>query len=107
MIIYSLNWQLLGHMQILLYLSTVWSVDIRCAVRFTRTRNLEGATHVKVVPHAFTGTRDIVPLQKKLVVSRLGIPQCFSGKILWRLDCASRAAHAASLDGWTEFEYLV
>jgi cation-transporting ATPase 13A1 len=55
-------------MQVLLYLFTIWSVDVRCLVRFRRVRRLEDATIVKVVPHAFTGTRDIVPLERRCVV---------------------------------------
>ena len=55
-------------MQILLYLFTIWSVDVRCVVRYRKVRDLGGATLVKVVPHALTGTREVVPLQRSTVV---------------------------------------
>ncbi len=42
---------------------------MRCAVRFRPVRALEDATHVRVVPHAFSGTKDVVPLTLKQVVS--------------------------------------
>ncbi|KAL4527712.1 hypothetical protein Ndes2437A_g02854 [Nannochloris sp. 'desiccata'] len=50
---------------ILLYLFTIWSVDIRCRVRYSQVRTLEDATLIKVVPHAFTGTREVVQLERK------------------------------------------
>ena len=56
-------------MQILLELFTYWSVRVRCAVRFKPAQRLEDATHVRVVPHAFSGTKDVVPLVAKKVVS--------------------------------------
>ncbi|GAB4817890.1 hypothetical protein N2152v2_004936 [Parachlorella kessleri] len=52
---------------ILLELFTYWSVRVRCAVRFKAARRLEDATHVRVVPHAFSGTKDVVPLKVKQV----------------------------------------
>jgi len=55
--------------QVLLYLFTIWSVDVRCFVRYRRTQSLNVATLVKVVPHAFTGTREVVPLESTVVVS--------------------------------------
>ena len=57
-------------LQALLYLFTVWSVDVRCLVRYARCRGLAGAHLVKVVPHAFAGSRDVVPLERRLVEER-------------------------------------
>jgi manganese-transporting P-type ATPase len=48
-----------------LYLSTIWSVDIRCTVRYKQVKSLVDATLIKVVPHAFTGTREVVPIERK------------------------------------------
>lgn len=53
--------------QALVYLFTVWSVDVRCLVRYQRVFQLEAATLVKVIPHALVGTKEVVPLEKKLV----------------------------------------
>jgi cation-transporting ATPase 13A1 len=50
--------------QILLYLFTIWSVDIRCTVRYSKVKSLAEATLIKVVPHAFTGTREVVPVEQ-------------------------------------------
>ena len=48
--------------QALAYLATVWSVDIKARLHYRPVHQLAEATHVKVVPHAFVGTRAIVPL---------------------------------------------
>jgi hypothetical protein len=48
----------------------VWSVGIKSRLHFQAVGLLEDATHVKVVPHSFVGTREIVPLQGRITVSR-------------------------------------
>lgn len=50
----------------LTYLGTVWSVGIKSRLHFRAVGRLEDATHVKVVPHSFVGTREIVPLQGRI-----------------------------------------
>lgn len=50
-----------------MYLFSVWSVDVRCWVRYRRCRSLAGAQLVKVVPHAFTGANAVVPLERSTV----------------------------------------
>lgn len=49
----------------LAYLGTVWSVDMKARLHFRTVRQLADATHVKVVPHSFVGTKGIVPLHGK------------------------------------------
>ena len=63
----------------LLELFTYWSVRVRCAVRFRPAPELAAATHVRVHPHAFCGTKEVVPLRMKTVVGG-ALP---SGLILW------------------------
>ena len=55
--------------QALAYLSTVWSVDMKARLHFRPVRQLADATHIKVVPHSFVGTKEIVPLHGKQTVS--------------------------------------
>lgn len=59
-------------LQILVHLFTIWSVDVKCFVAFRQVSRLEDATLVKVVPHAFVGTKEVVPIETKTVV-RLGL----------------------------------
>lgn len=54
-------------LQALLHLFTVWSVDVKCIVRYARCRTPTEATLVKVVPHSFTGSRGMVPLERSFV----------------------------------------
>ncbi|KAK2079975.1 hypothetical protein QBZ16_002370 [Prototheca wickerhamii] len=46
-------------------LAGVWSVDLRAALRFEPALTLERATHLRVCPHAFVGTKEIVPLERR------------------------------------------
>lgn len=46
---------------------SIWSVDVRCTVRYSRVRQLDRATLIKVVPHTFVGTREVVPLEREIV----------------------------------------
>ena len=55
-------------LQALAYLGTVWSVDMKARLHFRTVRQLADATHVKVVPHSFVGTKGIVPLHGKATV---------------------------------------
>lgn len=55
--------------QALTYLGTVWSVELKSRLHFCAVRRLADATHVKVVPHSFVGTKDIVALHGKQTVS--------------------------------------
>lgn len=59
--------------QALAYLGTVWSVDLKARLHFKPVRQLADATHVKVVPHSFVGTKGIVPLHGKATVSEMGV----------------------------------
>jgi cation-transporting ATPase 13A1 len=52
-------------MHVLTYLFTIWSVDVRCAVRYSHVGSLEEATMVKVVPHKFVGNKEVVPIESK------------------------------------------
>lgn len=54
-------------LHVFIYLCTVWSVDIRCIVGYASVGAVDGATHVKVVPHKFVGSKDVVPLDVKSV----------------------------------------
>lgn len=56
-------------LQILLYLFTIWSVEVRCIVRYRQVRGIDSATLVKVVPHTFTGTKEVVLLERAVLVS--------------------------------------
>ena len=47
----------------------MWSVDIKARLHYRPVHQLAEATHVKVVPHAFVGTRAIVPMHGKVTVS--------------------------------------
>lgn len=49
----------------LTYLGTVWSVNIKSRLHFRAVSHLADATHVKVVPHSFVGTNEMVPLHGK------------------------------------------
>ena len=40
---------------------------MRALVRFSRVKSIEHATHIKVIPHALTGSREIIPLERKTV----------------------------------------
>ena len=51
--------------QALTVLAGVWSVDLRAALRFEPALTLERATHLRVCPHAFVGTKEIVPLERR------------------------------------------
>ncbi len=55
---------LAGALQALLWLSTIWSVDMRCAITCSPTRSHETATHVKVVPTIHNGVAALVPLDR-------------------------------------------
>ena len=55
---------LLVALHVLTYLFTVWSVNVRCVVRYAKARTVEQATLVKVVPHKFLGGKDVVGLSK-------------------------------------------
>ena len=54
--------------QALVFLSGEWSVRLRCRLRYRLEAELAHATHALVVPHAFTGTKEVVPLVKKQLV---------------------------------------
>ena len=54
--------------QALTYLGTVWSVNIKSRLHFRAVSHLADATHVKVVPHSFVGTNEMVPLHGKQTV---------------------------------------
>ena len=58
--------------QALAYLGTVWSAELKARLHFRPVSRLEDATHVKVVPHAFVGTKEMVALQGKRTVSLAG-----------------------------------
>lgn len=51
-----------------MFLSGEWSVRLRCSLRYRPEAQLARATHALVVPHAFTGTKEVVPLTKKELV---------------------------------------
>lgn len=56
--------------QALAFLSTVWSAELKARLHFVGAADLADATHVKVVPHTFVGTTEIVPLQGRVTVRR-------------------------------------
>jgi hypothetical protein len=53
-----------GALHALLWLTTIWSVGMRCAITCSSTRSLETATHVKVVPTVHNGVAALVPLHR-------------------------------------------
>ena len=55
---------LLVALHVLTYLFTIWSVDVRCVVRYAKAKTVEQATLVKVVPHKFLGGKDVVTLSR-------------------------------------------
>ena len=55
---------LLVALHVLTYLFTIWSVDVRCMVRYAKAKTVEQATLVKVVPHKFLGGKDVVTLSR-------------------------------------------
>ena len=55
---------LLVALHVLTYLFTIWSVNVRCVVRYAKAKTTTDATMVKVVPHKYLGSKDLVPLQK-------------------------------------------
>lgn len=64
---YKLGTILLVSLHALLYLFTIWSIDVKCVVKYARAKKLADATHVKVIPHAFTGSKELVPIQARLM----------------------------------------
>lgn len=50
---------------------------MRGIVRFINVGSIDQATHVKVVPHSFTGSREIVPIQRKMVDKNLQVTFSF------------------------------
>lgn len=53
-----------GALHALLWLTTIWSVGMRCTITCSSTRSLETATHVKVVPTVHNGVAALVPLHR-------------------------------------------
>ena len=51
--------------QVLAWLSTVWSVEMKCLVTGWRATELASATHVKVTPTIHNGAKALVPLSHK------------------------------------------
>jgi cation-transporting ATPase 13A1 len=49
----------------LLFLTTHWSVEIRCYIRFAKAKELEKATHVKVIPRSPLDRVMLVPLMRQ------------------------------------------
>lgn len=47
----------------LILLLQVWVVDIKCWVRYRPVRNVSEATHVRIVPRAFRGKKQLLPLE--------------------------------------------
>ena len=59
---------LLGILHMLLCLSCVWSVHIRCLVTCNRVKRLNQAECAKVVPTPNNGFEELVPIQKRMKV---------------------------------------
>ncbi|KAL6770987.1 hypothetical protein ACKKBF_B33495 [Auxenochlorella protothecoides x Auxenochlorella symbiontica] len=79
------------------FLSGVWSVGSQARLRFRPAGSISQATHVLVVPHAFVGTRDIVPLEQK--ADAAGVPRyAFSFRKL-------RFVHSADTGAFTKLKY--
>lgn len=76
--------------QALAFLSTVWSADLRAGLHFAPARDLAEATHVKVTPHAFVGTTEIVPLHGKMTVR-----QRVLGGWCWAARCIASVGEQA------------
>ena len=62
--------------QALIKLCAVWSVDFRCALRFRAVASVEEAGFVKVTPHAFSGSKELVPLERREMAS-FHFRECF------------------------------
>ncbi|KDD75339.1 hypothetical protein H632_c733p0, partial [Helicosporidium sp. ATCC 50920] len=68
--LYQLATYALGALHALAYLGSIWSVELRSRLQFRPASSIESATHVKVTPHAFSGSKDIVPLSRKALSDR-------------------------------------
>ncbi|KAK9819655.1 hypothetical protein WJX72_000825 [[Myrmecia] bisecta] len=53
--------------QILLQLFIHWNMDIKSFFMFHRSSSLNTATHCKVLPAAFSGAKEVVPLQRRVL----------------------------------------
>ena len=53
---------------VLLILFTHWTVGVKAAVNCRRARSLDEATMIQVIPDAFSGKAEIVPLHFRLLV---------------------------------------
>lgn len=72
------SWHPSPRPQALTFLSGVWSAGLKARIRFVEVPRLELASHLLVVPHAFVGARDIVPLESKPDGVRTG-----GGAVAW------------------------
>lgn len=71
------------------FLSGVWSVGSQARLRFRPAGSISQATHVLVVPHAFVGTRDIVPLEQKADAVRVR-----AQRAVGQVVCTAHVTHA-------------
>lgn len=47
---------------ILVFLFTVWSVDFRCFVQYSKVNDIHHANACKITPAKFSGSKEVVPL---------------------------------------------
>ncbi|EPS70324.1 hypothetical protein M569_04436, partial [Genlisea aurea] len=52
---------------VLVFLFTVWSVDFRCFVQYSKVKEIQRADACKITPAKFSGSKEIVPLHFRKV----------------------------------------
>lgn len=54
---------------VLVFLFTVWSVDFRCFVQYSKVSDIHHADACKITPAKFSGSKEVVPLHFRKVVA--------------------------------------
>ncbi|KAL4184272.1 hypothetical protein AMTRI_Chr10g224740 [Amborella trichopoda] len=55
-----------GHILVLLF--TIWSIDFKCFVQYTKAKGIHEADVCKITPSKFSGSKEIVPVQRRKVL---------------------------------------
>ncbi|KAJ9562227.1 hypothetical protein OSB04_007387 [Centaurea solstitialis] len=56
-------------LHILVFLFTVWSVDFKCFVHFSKVKDINHANACKITPAKFCGSKEVVPLHFRKVLA--------------------------------------
>ncbi|KAG8390870.1 hypothetical protein BUALT_Bualt01G0128600 [Buddleja alternifolia] len=60
----------IGAFHVLVFLFTVWSVDFKCFMQYSKVNNIQRADACKITPAKFFGSKEVVPLHfRKLAAS--------------------------------------